>query len=96
MQERQLFQSVGGPQAGCGGLGCRKRIDRRVASATVHHACRDLGREGQPEVGPDSVDRALRQRKPSVPMKVRHLAPGNLDLRALKDSHAHAHAGEAD
>ena len=33
---------------------------------------------------------------PSVPMKVRHLAPGNLDLRALKDNHAHAHAGEAD
>ena len=34
--------------------------------------------------------------EPSVPMKVRHLAPGNLDLRALKDNHAHAHAGEAD
>ena len=29
---------------------------------------------------------------PSVPMKMRHPLPGNLDLRARKDHHAHAYA----
>lgn len=33
---------------------------------------------------------------PSVPMKVRHPPPGNLDLRARKDNHAHAHAPATD
>ena len=33
---------------------------------------------------------------PSVPMKVRHQTPGNLDLRARKDNHAHAHAPAID
>jgi thioredoxin reductase (NADPH) len=33
---------------------------------------------------------------PSVPMKVRHQTPGNLDLRARKDHHAHAHAPNTD
>ena len=33
---------------------------------------------------------------PSVPMKVRHQTPGNLDLRARKDNHAHAHAPVTD
>ena len=33
---------------------------------------------------------------PSVPMKVRHQTPGNLDLGARKDYLAHAHASKAD
>jgi DNA-binding SARP family transcriptional activator/TolB-like protein len=33
---------------------------------------------------------------PSVPMKVRHPPPGNLDLRARKDQLAHAHASPTD
>lgn len=31
---------------------------------------------------------------PSVPMKMRHRAAGNLDLRARKDNLAHAHAAD--
>ena len=31
---------------------------------------------------------------PSVPMKMRHRAAGNLDLRARKDDLAHAHAAD--
>ena len=31
---------------------------------------------------------------PSVPMKMRHGAAGNLDLRARKDDLAHAHAAD--
>ena len=33
---------------------------------------------------------------PSVPMKMRHETPGNLDLRVRKDHHAHAHAPATD
>lgn len=33
---------------------------------------------------------------PSVPMKMRHPPPGNLDLRARKDHHAHAYAHPPD
>jgi transposase len=33
-------------------------------------------------------------RPPSVPMKMRHGAAGNLDLRARKDDLAHAHAAD--
>ena len=55
----------------------------RMASTRNNQRLEDLARFTNPVV-------------PSVPMKVRHLAPGNLDLRALKDNHAHAHAGEAD
>ena len=33
---------------------------------------------------------------PSVPMMMRHLPPGNLDLRARKDHLSHAHATETD
>ena len=32
----------------------------------------------------------------SVPMMMRHQTPGNLDLRARKDNHAHAHAPDTD
>src|SRR5271166_2089734 len=35
-------------------------------------------------------------RPPSVPMKMRHRAAGNLDLRARKDDLAHAHAADTD
>jgi hypothetical protein len=38
----------------------------------------------------------LRTAPPSMPMKVRHQTPGNLDLRARKDNHAHAHAPATD
>jgi hypothetical protein len=34
--------------------------------------------------------------KPSVPIKMRHRAAGNLDLRARKDYLAHAHAADTD
>ena len=33
---------------------------------------------------------------PSVPMRMRHQTPGNLDLRVRKDHHAHAHAPATD
>jgi len=33
---------------------------------------------------------------PSVPMKMRHRAAGNLHLRARKDDLAHAHAADTD
>ena len=54
---------------------------------------REEDREADQE---DGRHRVFARAYPSVPMKVRHLAPGNLDLRALKGNHAHAHAGEAD
>ena len=42
---------------------------------------------------PDGSDR---WELPSVPMMMRHQTPGNLDLRARKDNHAHAHAPATD
>ena len=41
-------------------------------------------------------DQWFAKTSPSVPMKVRHQTPGNLDLRARKDNHAHAHAPAID
>jgi hypothetical protein len=38
----------------------------------------------------------LTDEEPSVPMMMRHLPPGNLDLRARKDYLSHAHAPETD
>jgi hypothetical protein len=38
----------------------------------------------------------LAKQFPSVPMKMRHRAPGNLDLRARKDHLSFAHAPETD
>jgi integrase len=40
--------------------------------------------------------RATADTLPSVPMMMRHQTPGNLDLRARKDNHAHAHAPATD
>ena len=41
-------------------------------------------------------DPTWRNEAPSVPMMMRHLPPGNLDLRARKDYLSHAHAPETD
>ena len=71
-------------------------LDERLKSAVAEVVRRQI------EIGIDCVnDGELSKTNftdyvalPSVPMKMRHGAAGNLDLRARKDDLAHAHAAD--
>ena len=83
--------------------------DRAQASQTLRHVADQL-RQKWPKLGafiddsetdvlshlhfPEQHRTKLHSTNPSVPMKMRHGAAGNLDLRARKDDLAHAHAAD--
>jgi hypothetical protein len=68
--------------------------DKIYRADILRHAY-DLVRANKGAPGVDGVDCAAIEAAPSVPMKMRHLPPGNLHLRARKDHLRHAHASEA-
>ncbi len=74
-----------------------ERINRQIAQLELRleeleSGMADAAARAEAEVEGADPARAI----PSVPMKVRHQTPGNLDLRARKDYLAHAHAPDTD
>ena len=70
-------------------------LDNRFIAEAIVPAMRDEKRKRQFIFSSHNANiPVLGDAEPSVPMKMRHGAAGNLDLRARKDDLAHAHAAD--
>lgn len=102
IRQEGLIAWPGIDQLPCCGTQCRRsgKIDiARHRACRVHSAL--TSRDASVRCSQEEPARSLLQQQPavarlepSVPMKVRHQTPGNLDLRARKDHLAHAHASD--